>query len=44
MTFKVKVNESHEYRLMDWSAQTFGNNPVLKLITSDYQSVKKDFK
>ena len=43
MTFKVKVNESHEYRLMDWSAQTFGNNPVLKLITSDYQSVKKDF-
>ena len=43
MAFKVKVNESHEYRLMDWSAQTFGNNPVLKLITSDYQSVKKDF-
>lgn len=43
MAFKVKVNESHEYKLMNWSAQTFGNNPVLKLITSDYQSVKKDF-
>lgn len=43
MAFKVKVNESHEYKLMGWSAQTFGNNPVLKLVTSDYQSVKKDF-
>lgn len=43
MAFLVKVNGTHEYRLMDWTPQSFKSSPVLRLITSDYQSVKNDF-
>ena len=43
MAFLVKVNGTHEYRLMDWAPQSFKSSPVLRLITSDYQSVKNDF-
>lgn len=43
MAFLVKVNGTHEYRLMDWTPQSFKSSPTLRLITSDYQSVKNDF-
>lgn len=43
MAFLVKVNGTHEYRLMDWTPQSFKSSPILRLITSDYQSVKNDF-
>lgn len=43
MAFLVKVNGTHEYRLMDWTPQSFKSTPTLRLITSDYQSVKNDF-
>lgn len=43
MAFLVKVNGIHEYRLMDWTPQSFKSSPTLRLITSDYQSVKNDF-
>ena len=43
MAFLAKVNGTHEYRLMDWTPQSFKSSPVLRLITSDYQSVKNDF-
>ena len=43
MAFLAKVNGTHEYRLMDWTPQSFKSSPTLRLITSDYQSVKNDF-
>lgn len=43
MAFLAKVNGTHEYRLMDWTPQSFKSSPILRLITSDYQSVKNDF-
>lgn len=43
MAFFAKVNGTHEYRLMDWTPQNFKSSPILRLITSDYQSVKNDF-
>lgn len=43
MAFFAKVNGTHEYRLMDWTPQSFKSSPILRLITSDYQSVKNDF-
>lgn len=43
MAFLAKVNGTHEYRLMDWAPQSFKSSPTLRLITSDYQSVKNDF-
>lgn len=43
MAFLAKVNGTHEYRLMDWTSQSFKSSPTLRLITSDYQSVKNDF-
>ena len=43
MAFLAKVNGTHEYRLMDWIPQSFKSSPTLRLITSDYQSVKNDF-
>lgn len=46
--FKVKVTkkesgEEVEYRLYEWNPSMFQTNATLKLITSDYQSVKTDF-
>lgn len=43
MAFLAKVNGTHEYRLMDWTPQSFKSSPTLRMITSDYQSVKNDF-
>ena len=43
MAFLVKVNGTHEYRLMDWTPQSFKSSPTIRLITSDFQSVKNDF-
>ena len=33
----------NKYRLMDWTPQSFKSIPTLRLITSDYQTVKADF-
>lgn len=46
--FKVKVTKKEsgavvEYRLFEWNPTSFQVGAVLKLITSDYQSVKEDF-
>lgn len=46
--FKIKVTKKAsgneiEYRLYDWNPSMFQSCATLKLVTSDYQSVKTDF-
>ena len=43
MGFFAKINGKNRYRLMDWTPQSFKSIPTLRLITSDYQTVKADF-
>lgn len=41
--FNVTVNDSKVYELSTWNSNSFSRNYKLKLITSDFDSVKTDF-